>query len=95
MRALADRSLDPVLPGGSALLDLVDAVLLGAGDGDAARSAVSERFGSGGLVRAAGVIGNFEMMNRLADGVGVPIGPSTLKTEAKLLASLGLDRIAH
>ena len=50
MRALADRAADPLLPGAADLLDLVDAVMVGAGDRERAAAAVADRFGDTGPV---------------------------------------------
>lgn len=94
--AITDRSRDPLLPGGEALLDLVDAVL--AGDDEArerARRDVRNQLGDDGLVDAAGVIGNFEMMNRVADATGMPVGKGSLARSEEWRARLGLDRYRH
>jgi len=40
---------------------------------DAARDALREAAGSESVVDAAGVIGNFERMVRIADGTGIPL----------------------
>lgn len=92
---LADAARDPGLEGGRALLAYVDATLDRDDDPGPARAAVAEALGDAGVVRAAAVIGNFEMMNRLADGIGVPVGPKTRSTERDLIETLGLDRIEH
>jgi hypothetical protein len=95
-RAIVDRSFDPLLPHGAALLDFVDAVLIEEDAGlDAARAAVLEALGPTGLVDAAGVIGNFEMMNRIADATGMPVGKGTLKRTAEWRALIGIDRFNH
>ena len=95
-RSITDRSVDPLLPSGAVLLDFVDAVL----DGDelrrtAARSAVLTDLGPTGLVDAAGTIANFEMMNRIADATGMPVGKGTLKRTAEWRALLGIDQFNH
>jgi hypothetical protein len=94
-RAVTDRTIDPAIRGGAELLDLVDVVLLGKGDLGAAQAGVIEVLGPEGLVDAAGVIGNFEMMNRIADGTGMPVGKGSLARTADLRAELGLDRFRH
>jgi hypothetical protein len=90
LRALADRSVDPVLPGAAALLDVIDAAF-GMGDLGAARAALIEELGPAGLVDAAGVHANFEMMNRVADGTGIPVGKASRRRNADLVEMLGLD----
>ncbi len=72
LRAVSDSVADPLLPGGRELRCLVDAVVLR--DGEEREEAIGpllEAVGVEGAVRAAAVIGNFEMMNRLLDGIGV------------------------
>lgn len=95
LRGLGDRAVDALVEGSGELLALVDATLDRTADPAAARDAVEDRLGAAAAVRAAAVIGNFEMMNRLADGIGVPVGRATMERESALLESLGLDRIAH
>ncbi|MBT8164306.1 MAG: hypothetical protein KJP22_06520 [Acidimicrobiia bacterium] len=95
-RAITDRSVDPLLPDGLVLLDFVDAVLTGDGPGRAAaRTAVLDALGPTGLVDAAGVIGNFEMMNRIADATGMPVGKGTLKRTAEWRDLIGINGLNH
>ncbi len=93
--AIADEARDPLIEGGRALREFVDATLDRSRSADDAREDVVRALGAAAGVRAAGVIGNFEMMNRLADGIGVPVGRARQQQEAPLLRQLGLDRIAH
>ena len=95
-RAITDRTVDPLLPAGVTLLDFVDAVLTGDGPSqESARSAVLDALGPTGLVDAAGVIGNFEMMNRIADATGMPVGKGTLKRTAEWRDLIGINRFNH
>ena len=95
-RAITDRSLDPLVPHGSVLLDLVDAVLTGTSEHKAlARSRVIDAVGQTGLVDAAAVIANFEMMNRIADATGMPVGKGTLRRTAEWRALIDIDRFNH
>ena len=92
-RSITDRSVDPLLPHGVVLLDFVDAVLDGdAAEQEPARRAVLEALGPTGLVDTTGVIANFEMMNRIADATGMPVGKGTLKRTAEWRALVGIDR---
>ena len=95
LAGIADPSVDPLIPGSRHLVDFVGAVVDGSGDITAARQAVAAAVGEAGAVRAALVMGNFEMMNRLADGVGIPVGRSRMASEADLITTLGLDGIVH
>ena len=95
LRSTTDRTVDPILGGGAALLNLVDATLIGGTSLAAARDAVVRELGSEALVDAAGVVGTFEMMNRIADGTGMPVGKGALLRTADLRDQLGLDRFRH
>ncbi len=95
-RSITDRSVDPLLPGGIVLLDFVDAGLTGhEADRTSSRSALLDALGPTGLVDAAGVIANFEMMNRIADATGMPVGKGTLKRTAEWRQLIGIDRLNH
>ena len=96
LRAITDRGIDSGIPGGAELLDLVDATI--SGDETAAnrsRDAVVQTLGPAALVDAAGVIGNFEMMNRIADATGMPVGMGSRRRNADVIEALGLDAIDH
>jgi hypothetical protein len=96
IRAVTDGTVDPLLPGGVGLLRLVDAVLArSTADIEAAGDAVGAVLGEAGLVDAAAVIGNFQMMNRVADGTGMPTGRGSRIRNAALIELLGLDRFDH
>ena len=91
---IASGNGDPMLPGGRELIGFVGATLSGQGVSKA-RGAVVETLGPAAAVDAAAVTGNFEMMNRIADGVGMPVGPGTRQRMAGVIAELGLDRFPH
>lgn len=77
LRAITGVADDPLLAAGRSLLRFTTALVTLDGDGlAAARSELYEDVGAPGVVRAAAVAGNFEMMNRLVDATGVPIGAS-------------------
>ncbi len=85
---------NPLIPGGTELIAYVNATLSGH-DIAPARQAVVTALGPEAAVDAAAVIGNFEMMNRIADGVGMPVGPATRKQMAGVINDLALDRFPH
>lgn len=77
-----------------ALVGLVDDMVKG--DTTArqqARDAILDELGSESLVDAAAVFGNFEMMNRVAEGTGVTVPPQVLEREAEMMKTLGLGDI--
>ena len=77
LEAVANTAIDPNLVAGKQLLTFADALLgSDASALDAARAALQDVVGAEGATRAAMVIGNFEMMNRLLDATGVPVPAS-------------------
>jgi hypothetical protein len=75
LRGVGDESIDVGLPGGRALSALTEAaVLRDELEIETARAKAVAELGSHTTMRAAAVAGNFEMMNRLLDAVGV--GPN-------------------
>ena len=79
------------VPGGNALLRFVDAITGVSGvDLGAAQQDVIEQLGPEALVDAAAVFGNFAMMNRIAEGTGIPLSRQMEAREEDLIAALGL-----
>lgn len=88
LRAITDRATDPLIDAGIGLLAFVTALIGGdPSDLDNARTALRDAAGPDAVVRAAAVAGNFQMMNRIVDATGVPIGPSM----CAIAADLGLE----
>jgi hypothetical protein len=83
LTSISDVTRDPLLPAGRELRDLTDAaVLRDPHERDLALPALVETAGEAAAVRAAAVAGNFEMMNRLLDGIGVgPGGMASIADE--------------
>lgn len=93
-KAITDPDVDPLVPGGSELIALVDAVISRNNEAvTAARAEVIAGIGPAGLVDAAGVLGNFEMMNRIADATGTPVAKGTLARTEKWRQATGIDRL--
>ena len=91
IEGMADPAVDVGVPGGLALVGLVDSMV--EGDVSArrqARATVLEELGPESLVDAAAVFGNFEMMNRVAEATGISIPPQALEREAEMMHTLGL-----
>jgi hypothetical protein len=59
-----------------------------------ARGALQEALGAAGLVDAAGVVGLFNAIDRVADATGIPLEPEKAATSADFRAALDLDRFA-
>jgi alkylhydroperoxidase family enzyme len=87
LRAVTDRARNALLRDGTALLGFVTALIRDHTNLDDERAALSAAGGPSAVVRAAAVAGNFQMMNRLVDATGVPIGASL----RAIATDLGLD----
>lgn len=89
--AIIDPTIDSGVPHGKLLLRFTDAVLVGT---DAQRSElrtlVEGALGRQGLIDAAGSVANFEMMNRIADGTGMPVSRRVRDATEAWRARIGL-----
>lgn len=66
--------IDSLLPAGSELAAFTDAAVLRDGhEMREARIALRSAAGEAAVIRAAAVAGNFQMMNRLLDAIGVSV----------------------
>ena len=86
---------DGGVPHGKVLTVFAEAVLND--DGIAltrARGAVQKTLGAAGLVDAAGVVGLFNAIDRVADATGIPLEPDKATASADFRAALDLDRFA-
>jgi hypothetical protein len=86
---------DGGVPHGRLLVAFAEAAL---GDDDVALmragGALHAVLGSAGLVDAAGVIGLFNAIDRVADATGIPLEPEKAAASADFRAALDLDRFA-
>ena len=94
LRALTDpeAAAASAIPGAASLVAFVDATLAG----DPARIATARdrvrlALGWEALVDAAAVIGNFERMVRIADGIGIPLDAVVNVGTESIRAELGID----
>ena len=94
IEAIGGAKVEVGVPGGRELIGLVDAFLLGPEETrERARSAVIDVLGPEAMFDAATVFGNFEMMNRVAEGSGIGISAQRLEREADMVRALRLERI--
>ncbi len=83
--ALVDPMVDPLVPAGRELLAFADAAVLRDEDEiHIARDDLAGVVGAEAVVRAAAVAGNFQMMNRLLDGIGVNVSRHAMVLAAEL-----------
>jgi hypothetical protein len=85
------RATDSLVPGGSALLRFTDAALSDPTDLPSARQALVDALGEAAMVDAAGVIGNFQRMVRIADSTGIPVDGFFDEANADVREQLGLN----
>jgi hypothetical protein len=80
---------------GRRLIEFAEAVL---GDDDEAlaraRAELLTALGAPGLVDAAGVVGLFNAIDRVADSTGIPLETDKAEASADFRAALALDRFA-
>jgi len=94
LRAITDSeaAVESAIPGAEALVAFANATL---GADEAAitkvRDRVREELGTEALVDAAGVIGNFERMVRIADGIGIPLDTVVNVGTESIRQELGID----
>jgi hypothetical protein len=80
---------------GSALTALAEAAVTG--DEPvlaAARAALHAAIGDAGLVDAAGIVGFFSAIDRVADATGVPLEDAKAEQTVEMRAALGIDAFA-
>ncbi len=94
LRAIVDDALDVGVPGGRALIELGRACNQTRPD-DAALRAVVAVVGEEAAVEAAAVAANFQIMNRVVDATGLPIGRRRRAEAADVIAALGLGAFPH
>ena len=84
---------DGGVPHGRLLVEFAEAVL---GEDKAAlsraRAALREVIGPAGLADAAGVVGLFNAIDRVADATGIPLEAEKATASADFRAALGADR---
>jgi hypothetical protein len=91
LTAIGDPELPTGIPGGTELLKLVDAVIAGEFDNiRSAQAAVIDALNPESLVDAASVFGNFEMMNRVAEGTGIPMPAQAVERMTSEIEALGI-----
>ena len=93
IRAIADDGFDSGVPGGDVILPFVDAAMTGTeSDRLSAQNAIVDTLDPESLVDAAAVFANFQMMNRVAEGTGIPVPGAAIERESQMVEALGLNR---
>ena len=71
---VAGTEVDSLIEGGAELVAFVEAVLLHPDSIESSRRELSDKLGEARMIDAAGVIGNFQRMVRIADSTGITLG---------------------
>lgn len=88
---VAGQGVDSLVPGGEALVRFTEAILRDSTDLEAARMALVAELGEQEMVDAAGVVGNFQRMVRIADSTGIPVDGRMAEANADVRDLLGLN----
>ena len=94
VRGVGDPSVDPLLEGGAALAALGRAAR-GADPDPTPVRRVAEALGPEVASDAAAVAANFEIMNRVVDGVGLPFGRGRARQMAAEIEAVGAAAFPH
>ncbi len=89
LTSIGDRSRGPGREDAEVLYAFTDALIGRTDDLDAARARVADVLGSDAVAPASGSAGNFEMMNRILDGAGIPVPASMHDSMGPLLGLSG------
>lgn len=95
LAGIVDATVDPGPPGGAVLVALGHAAVSMVAPDRAPLEAVAAEIGEEAAVDAASVAGNFELMNRVVDATGLPIGPKRRDDMRAVIETLGLDAFPH
>ena len=88
--ALIDPATRSGIPGGDLLLRLVDSALTGSEPLGGVHEEIIEMLGPHALVDAASVLGNFAMMNRVAEVSGIRVPQQRVDRDRALIDRLGI-----
>lgn len=95
LRAIVKPSIDPLIPGGRALIGLGrSAAAITEPDATAVERVASE-LGGQAATDAAAVATAFEGLNRIVDGVGLPVSKASRRDRGDLIELLGLEGFPH
>lgn len=90
---VAGRAVDSGIPGGDALVRFTEAILRNPDDLPDARQALADELGEAAMVDAAGVVGNFQRMVRIADGTGIPVDGRMAEMSVDVRTQLSLENL--
>jgi hypothetical protein len=95
LTAVVDPNVDPLLVAGEALSALGRLGSAITAPDASAVELVADRLGIEAAADAAAVAAAFEGLNRIVDGVGLPVSRASKRDDADLIDQLGLDAFPH
>ena len=93
--AVADPTVDPLIEGGKELASLGRLGATITEPDPSAVEQVADRIGKQAAVDAAAVAAAFEGLNRIVDGVGLPVSRASRRDHGDIIDTLGLDVFPH
>jgi len=96
IQVVADPSVDCGIPHYRELIEFANALVAGSpAELDEARATLFTAVGDHGVIRAAAVVGNFQMMNRALGTIGATLGEKLPLPLRELADELGVTPPAH
>ena len=95
LTAVSDPHVESRLEGGRALAAVGRLGATITAPDASAVELVAADLGSGAAADAAAVAAAFEGLNRIVDGVGLPVNRARKRDDAELIEALGLDSFPH
>jgi hypothetical protein len=96
LQAVTDAAASSGVPHGEELTAFAEACVRGdENDVAVTRAALRDAMGPEALVDAAGVVGNFQRMVRIADGTGIPLDRPVAVFSVDMREDLGIDDFGH
>lgn len=93
--AISHPDVEPRIEGGSALASLGRVGARVTEPDSTAADRVAAELGAQAASDAAAAAAAFEGLNRIVDGVGLPVGRASRRDDADLIQALGLHRFPH
>jgi hypothetical protein len=93
--AISDPNIDPLLDGGRALASLGRLGSTITTPDTSGADAVAAELGEQAAADAAAIAAAFEGLNRIVDGVGLPVGRAARRDLADIIDALGLNAFPH
>ena len=93
--AVSDGSVDPLLAAGPQLAALGRLGSTTTRPDPSGAEAVAAVLGERAAADAAAVAAAFEGLNRIVDGVGLPVSRASRRDHGDIIDALGLDRFPH